>query len=148
MIKPSFTKELGFCVWRIKVGIQKINGFRLKTFEMVITSFLIIEKVRKSRFFIKTFLFIDISMDVALGMLFFTLSNVEINFMDWELNWKLYIIVEVLATTKEIKLIKKKKFKTTTLNLDDEIFVVYMTSSTNSNLNVYLSHRAQVVLLI
>lgn len=49
---------------------------------MVIASLLVENKEEKSHFFKETFLLVDISMDIAVGMLFFTLNNVEVNFVD------------------------------------------------------------------
>ena len=49
---------------------------------MVIASFSIKDKEEKSRFFEETFLLADISIDIALGIPFFTLSNVEIDFVN------------------------------------------------------------------
>lgn len=52
---------------------------------MIIGLFQINDKDKKSHFFEKIFLLVDIKMDVALKMLFFTLSNVEVNFNNREL---------------------------------------------------------------
>lgn len=49
--------------------VQKIDGTILETFEIVIAAFLGYDKARKVRFFEKTFLLADISMDVALRIL-------------------------------------------------------------------------------
>lgn len=38
-IKPSFAKKLGLHIIKTEVGTQKIDGSRLKTFEMIITFF-------------------------------------------------------------------------------------------------------------
>ena len=45
---------------------------------MVITRFSIQDKLGRARFFEKTFLLADTSMEVVLGMLFLTLSNADI----------------------------------------------------------------------
>lgn len=47
---------------------------------MVIVSFQMDDKDKKSRFFEKTFLVADINMDVAFRMSFFTLNNIKVNF--------------------------------------------------------------------
>lgn len=46
--------------------------------------------VERSWYFENTFLFIDISISIALGMSFFTLGNAEINFLDQKLSSKLF----------------------------------------------------------
>lgn len=84
-INTDFAKNLGFQVRKTKVGDQMIDGTKLDTFGMVITSFLIEDKEKISRFFEETFLLADTSMNIALGILFFTLSNVEINLMDYHI---------------------------------------------------------------
>ena len=45
---------------------------------MVIAAFQILDKLSCFRFFEKTFLLADISMKVVLGMLFLTVSNVDV----------------------------------------------------------------------
>lgn len=45
-------------------------------FGMVIASFLVDDKNRKSHFFEKTFLLADINMNIVFGISFLTLSNV------------------------------------------------------------------------
>lgn len=68
------------------VGTQKIDGTTLETFKMVIAGFSVYDKARKFHFFEETFLLADISMDVALGMSFLTLSDVDVFFTDRELH--------------------------------------------------------------
>lgn len=80
-ISPNFAKKLGFEVWQTKIGTQKIDSLSLKTFKIVIESFLNDDKLGRSRFFKKTFLLANISIDIDFRMLFFTLSNIEINFL-------------------------------------------------------------------
>lgn len=53
---------------------------------MLIASFLIDDKVKKLRLFEKIFLLTNISMNIALGIPFFTLKNAKINFLKRELN--------------------------------------------------------------
>lgn len=78
-------KKLGLCICKTDVNAQKMNGSRLMTFGMVSVLFQIDDKDEKSRLFEKTFLRIDISINIAFGMLFLILSNVEINFKKREL---------------------------------------------------------------
>lgn len=58
------------------------------------------EKKRKSQFFEATFLLANLNIDIALNMLFFTLNNIKINFVNCDLNSRLY------TTTKVITIIK------------------------------------------
>ncbi len=52
---------------------------------MVLISFPVQDKLEKVRFFEKTFLLVDTGMEVVLGILFFTLSNVDVQFIEKEL---------------------------------------------------------------
>ena len=53
---------------------------------MVIASFLIEYKDKKSRFFEETFLLASFSINIVLKILFLTLSNIKINFIGQNLN--------------------------------------------------------------
>lgn len=66
-------------------GYLNFDTHRLKTWEMIIASFWVDNRGEKSRFFKKTILLADISMDVALQMLFLTLTNIKIKFNNREL---------------------------------------------------------------
>lgn len=80
IINPSFARKLSLSICKIDMGTQKIDSSRLKTLEIMIISFQVDDKNRKSRFFEEIFLLCDISIDIAFGILFLTLSNVEVNF--------------------------------------------------------------------
>lgn len=69
----DFAKKLSLRIRKTKVGAQKIDGFKLNSFGMIIAFFSVEDKEERSRFFEEIFLLADISMDNALGMLFFTL---------------------------------------------------------------------------
>ena len=49
-------------------------------------------------------------------MLFFTLSNADIQFAEKELTWKTYTTKKVLPITCHIKIIDRKKFVKAALN--------------------------------
>ena len=53
----------------------------LNTYKMVFTVFLVKNKVNQIRFFEETFLVANISPEIVLGMLFFTLSEADIDFL-------------------------------------------------------------------
>ena len=81
-IYPIFAKELGFFIRLIDIGAWKINGTMLNTYKMVITAFLITKKINWIRSFEETFLLANVSLNVVLGMLFLTLSSINIDFLD------------------------------------------------------------------
>lgn len=67
------------------MGTEKINGNELKINGMFITLFQVKDEDEKSRFFNKTFLLADISINIAFEISFLTLSNVKVNFNNKEL---------------------------------------------------------------
>ena len=44
------------------------------------------------RFFQETFLVTKITIEIVLDVPFLALSKMEINFADWELNWRTYTL--------------------------------------------------------
>lgn len=77
---PNLARKLGFRICKCDIGAQKIDESRLKIFGMVIVFFLIDDKDEKSCFFKEIISLANISINVALGISFFTLSNVKVNF--------------------------------------------------------------------
>ena len=71
-ITPVYASILGLQVQRTDVGVQKIDGFTLKTFGMILASFQMENKLGRPRFFEETFLLADISVEVVL---WYVLSN-------------------------------------------------------------------------
>ena len=80
-----FIEKFGFLMQTTNVGAQKINGITLETFEIVVAAFLVTNQANRIRFFEETFLVANISPDVVLRMLFFTLSDIDIDFLKREL---------------------------------------------------------------
>lgn len=78
------------------------------------------------RFISGSFLVANIAIEVVLEMPFLNLNKVEINFADWEPNWRTYGPDETLPITKRLQMIHWKKFGTITLALENEVFVVHM----------------------
>lgn len=98
-IQSSFVKKPSFHIWKIDVRADKIDSSMLKTFGIVIASFLVNDKKKKSQFFEMTGLLADISIDVVLEILFLTLSNTKVNFTDQEFKWRLCTIVKTFSIT-------------------------------------------------
>ena len=84
------------------------------------------DQADRVRFFKATFLMVNVSLDVVLGMSFLTLSGADIDFPKKELRWKFYTIEEFLPTTKQVELIGKKEFGATALDPGHEIFVIHI----------------------
>lgn len=122
----DFAEKVGLQVWLTNIGAQKIKDSKLDTLNMVIAFFLIEDKDGKAWFFEKTFWLANLSMCIALGIFFFTLNNVEINFVNWNLSWRLYTAAEALPTMRWVELIGKKVFAAIVFDLKDKTFVVYV----------------------
>ena len=67
---------------------------------MVRTFFSIENKKRRLLFFEKTFLLIDIGIDITPEISFFTLNNIKIDFVSCHIQWIMYIITRVLLTIR------------------------------------------------
>ena len=81
-MKPNYMMKLSLQICETKVNTQKTDGLKLDTFDMIIASFSLEDKERKSRFFEETFLLADISIYISLNIFFFTLRNIEIDFIN------------------------------------------------------------------
>lgn len=69
-------KKLGVHIQKTNVFTQKIDDSKLKTFRIVIASFLMNNKDKKSRFFKESFILVDSSINIAFKILFFILRSV------------------------------------------------------------------------
>lgn len=113
----------------------------------MITLFQVKDKDGMSCFFEETFLLADNNRDIAFGIPFLTLNNVEVNINDWELKWKLYTATKALLTTRRMELVEKKEFTTIAFDLKNKAFVVYIASLTSSD-NVYPSCKVYIASLL
>ena len=106
------------------------------------------DKANRINSFKITFLVANISPKVVFGIPFFTLS-IDVDFSGQELQQKIYTIKEAFLTTRCVELVGKKEFSAATLDLESEIFIVYIASlssvtSSNSSplkLNIYPSRK-------
>ena len=101
----AYTAQLGLIVQKTNVGAQKIDGFYLTTYGMVIAIFQALDTLTCFQFFQETFLLANIDMEVVLGILFLTLSNASVQFAKKELTWRIYTTKKALLTTYQVKLI-------------------------------------------
>ena len=150
-IHPFFAKQLGLPIRPTDIGTQKIDGTMLDTQGMVVAAFSLVDKANQVRFFEETFLMANVSPEVVLGMLFFTLSGADIDFSGCELRWKTYTTKEALPNTRRIELVGKKEFAAAALDPEHETYVVHVASLNSTplaSLNVYPSRRPQISGLI
>ena len=127
-IHPTFARELGLLIRITDVGAQNINGTMLNTFKMVVNAFPVTDKANRVRFFEETFLVVNVSPEVVLGMFFLTLSGADVDFSDRELRWKTYTNEEALPTTRRVELVGKKEFAIAALDPESETFVIHIAS--------------------
>ena len=81
---PTYTAKLGLTLNPTNVSVQKINRLVLKTYKMTTARFLVIDKLGQIKFFEKTFLLANTSIEVVLGILFFSFNNVDVYFDEKE----------------------------------------------------------------
>ncbi len=79
-ISQPFAHQLGLKIWKTNVEAQKIDGTTPETYEIVVSTFSMLDKNGKERFFEESFLLADIKPDIVLGMFFLTMSNTDIDF--------------------------------------------------------------------
>lgn len=107
---------------------------------MVIAFFLENNKDKISRFFQKTYLLTNININIAFRTIFFILNNVKIDLNNHKLKWRSYTTTKIFSTTRQIKLVRKKRFAAIVFNSNNEIFVVYRISLASLN-TIYISYK-------
>ena len=91
---------------------------------------------------------INISLEVVLGIIFFTFNRKDIQFIEQKFIWKTYTATKALPITRTVEIIDKKKFAVATLNIDNETFVVHIVALAElTTMLIYLCYQAQVALL-
>ena len=133
-----------------------MDGTKLDTFGIVVVAFLVTDKANHIRFFEETFFVANVSPEVVFGMLFFSLSGVDVDFLDLKLQWRTYTTEKALPTTRRIELVGKKEFAIAALDPESEIFIVYVMSLSSDvlpsfflfELDIYPFRRPQVSDLI
>ncbi len=115
---------------------------------MIVSTFLISDKDSRERFFKESFLLANVKPDVMLEMLFLTMSNADIGFQAWDLQWRSYITGDILPTTRQVELTRKKEFTATALEPEHKAFIVYVAAlSVDSGDEVDPSKTAQIAYL-
>ncbi len=84
-MSQDFAHQLGPKIWKTNVGAQKIDGTTLEIYGMIVSTFSVLNKDNRERFFKESFLLTDVKPDIVLRMLFLTMSNVDIDFQAWDL---------------------------------------------------------------
>ncbi len=84
-MNQAFALKLGLKIWETNVGAQKIDGITLKTYEIVVSTFSVLDKDGRMRFFEKSFLLTNIKSDMVFEISFLTMSNADVDFKTWDL---------------------------------------------------------------
>ncbi len=79
-ISQAFVQQLGLKICKTNVKAQKIDGATLETYGMVISTFSVLDKDGRERFFEENFLLTDVRPDIVLRMPFLTMSNADVDF--------------------------------------------------------------------
>ena len=87
----TFVKELGLPIRPTDSEMQKIDSIMLDIYGIVVAAFSITDKANWVKFFEKIFLVANVSLEVVFGMFFLTLSNIDIDFLDWNFGGELTI---------------------------------------------------------
>ena len=125
VMTSAFIVQLGLSIRATGIGVQKIVGFALKMYSMIITGFSIQDNIGKIRFFKETFLLADTSIEVVLGLFFLALSNTDIQFDTESFTQRSYNTAEALSTSRRGELIDEYKFAKAALEENSETFVVH-----------------------
>ncbi len=117
---------------------------------MVVSTFSILDKDSRMRFFEENFLLANIKPNIILKILFLTINNAKVDFKTQDLQQRSYITTKIFSTIKKIKLIEKKEFATAVLDPNYKIFVLYVAAlniSFDIGDKVYPLQRAQIAYL-
>ncbi len=126
---PAYATKLGLTTGKTSVGVQKIDDSPLETYGMTSARFWIQDSLGKFRFFEETFLLADTSIEIVLGIPFFSLSNADVEFVELgKLTWRIYIAAEALPTTSWVELIDKREFARAALDKNSETFVIHVSA--------------------
>ncbi len=144
-IGQAFAQHLGFKINKTNIGAQKIDGTTLETYEMIVSTFSVLDKDGRERFFEESFLLADVKPNIVFKMPFLTISNVDVDFQARDLQWRCYTTGDVLSTTKQVELIGKKEFAVAALVPEYKAFIVHVAAlSVDSGDEMHLSRRAQI----
>ncbi len=80
VISQAFAQQLGLKIRKTNVGAQKIDNTTLGTYGIVVSTFSVLDKDGRERFFEESFLLADVKPDIVLEMPFLAMNNADINF--------------------------------------------------------------------
>ncbi len=115
---------------------------------MIVSTFSVLDKDDRERFFEESFLFVNIKSDVILEMSFLTMSNADVDFQAWDWQYRSYTTENVLPNTRWVELIGGKEFAVAAFDSKHKAFVVYIVAlSVDLNDEIHSSKKAQIAYL-
>ncbi len=75
-----FAHQLGLKIWKTNVRAQKIDNTTLEIYGMIVSTFSLLNKDGRERFFEEDFLLADVKPNVVFEMPFLTMSNADVDF--------------------------------------------------------------------
>lgn len=125
--------------------LKKIDSDKLETYGIFIMFFWLDNKNKKLFFSEKILFQANISMIIALEILFLTLTIVKINLNDGEFKERSFIAANSISTIRRMKYVWKKDFAIAALDLNNEIIVIYVASLYFLNIKeVHLFSNAKI----
>ena len=83
-MSQAFAHQLGLTIQKTNVRAQKIDIITVETCEMIVSTFSVLDKDGRKRFFEENFLLADVKPEIVLGMPFLTMSNSDVDFQAWD----------------------------------------------------------------
>lgn len=144
-----YVTKLSFCTRKIDISTQKINKSYLNIFEIIIADCLVNNKLKRVQFFLEIFLLANICINVVLRISFLNFKMANIQFIEQKLIWSTYKTTMALSKRRQVNIINKRKFVKAAINVNNKIFIIYITALANSVIMlIYFFRKAQVALLI
>ncbi len=84
-MSKAFASQFGLKIRKTNIRAQKIDGYTLKTYGIVIPTLSMLDMDDRERFFEKSFLLANIKLNVMLGILFLIINNANVDFQAWDL---------------------------------------------------------------
>lgn len=145
----AFVAKLSLNTQKNSVTALKIDNSSIETYRMALARFLIEDSLGSIWFFEETFLLVNISMKMVLGMFFPSLNNVAVKFAELgKLTWRSYITAKAFLNTSRVEFIDKREFAKVALDANSKTFVIYMSVlEATKGPTIHLFWAAQIVVL-
>ncbi len=117
----------------------------MEIYTIAVSAFYVLDEDDKKRFFEENFLLANVKPDVVLGMLFLTMSNVDVDFQAQDIEYRSYITGNVLPITRRVEFIEKKEFAVAAFDQKHETFIVRIAAlSSDSGNDLHPLKRAEI----